>query len=145
MAMHVILGVVVLLLLGWGFSRPLRMRGPGPVSHWYRVKWDDNGIYLDVRSKEPWTAEIPWADIERVMLKMEGDPWLSDGMYFFVKGRENSYAVPTEAENGNALLMELPKRGYFTYRLLVEAAGTLDGLWDSNKEEREPPAMDSQL
>ncbi|MBW1811696.1 MAG: hypothetical protein JRJ87_26140 [Deltaproteobacteria bacterium] len=101
---------------------------PKSVADWYKTKFDDQKISLDVRTGSPWKVDIPWARIERVCLKAEG-ALTSDGIYIFVRGREASYAVPVEAEGGSQLLFELAKQGKFTYELITEASASADGLF----------------
>lgn len=125
-----VVGIVSLVMVErWMY----RKDGPnlGPVSRWFHVKWDDQHIHLDVRSRKPWQAEIPWSEIERVALKMEPGDFMgvSNGLYVWVRGREHSYVIPLDATGGWDLLQELPKRDKFSGKLLIEAMGSHDGVF----------------
>jgi hypothetical protein len=93
------------------------------LCEWFRVRLSDTGIQLDVSppGEEAWQALIPWADITRVCYTAE-DGLLSDGWYLFTKHRPESYAVPVEADGGDALLDELLKRKLFDAALAIRAA-----------------------
>jgi hypothetical protein len=101
---------------------------PKSVADWYKTKFDDQKISLDVRTDKPWKVDIPWANIERVCLKSEGD-LTSDGIYIFVRNREASYVVPVEADGGSELLFELAKLDKFSYELISKASVSPDGLF----------------
>ena len=97
---------------------------------WYRVRFSDTGIQLDVSppGKAAWQAVIAWADITRVCFKAE-DGLASDGWYLFTKHRPESYAVPVEADGGDVLLDELLKRKLFDADLAIRAAMASDEVF----------------
>jgi hypothetical protein len=97
---------------------------------WYHVRLSDSGIGLEVSppGREAWQAEILWSDIVRVCFKAE-DGLLSDGWYFFTRHRPESYAVPVEADGGEALLDELLKRKLFDAELAIRAASAIDEVF----------------
>jgi hypothetical protein len=80
----------------------------GPLSTWYFIRCDTEQLTLDVRTATPWRAEIRWDRIERICL-VPGDLWSSDELIVFVKGRENSYVIPLEANGGAELISALPE------------------------------------
>jgi len=100
------------------------------VSEWYRVTLRDDGFELDVRPPrmEAWTATVRWGDVVRVCLKPEPLE-LSDGLYIFVRGRPESYVVPTEATGGGELLFALADHGLFKHELIIAASSEHDGLF----------------
>ena len=97
---------------------------------WYHVRITDTGICLEVvpPSRAAWQAEILWADITRVCFKAEGG-LQSDAWYFFTRHQPESYAVPVEADGGEALLDELLKRKLFDAKLAIRAASALDEVF----------------
>lgn len=107
------------------------------VSDWYAVDFDDEHIRLDVRppGREPWEAEIGWADIVRVCFKAE-DLFLSDGLYLFVRQRPESYAIPLEALGGAELWGAIVQRGLFDADLAIRAAMATNELfcWPPEEE-----------
>ena len=111
---------------------------PMEVRDWYHVTITEAGIRLDVAppGKEPWHADIPWEDITRVCFKAE--PLVSDGIYLFTRHRPESYAIPTEADGGSALVGELVKRGLFDAELLLRAASEMEGLYCWPPSDSEP-------
>jgi|GEM_PF-6890186 len=95
----------------------------GPVSKWYHIEWNDERILLDVQSERPWRAEIPWESIRSICLDMAANPHHSNTIYIWVDGREPSFPVAFDADNGWELVQQLPKRDLFPPELLVEAMG----------------------
>jgi hypothetical protein len=96
---------------------------------WYRVGLSDRGIQFDVSppGRAAWQAFIPWGDITRVCFRTEY--LISDGWYIFIKQRPESYAVPADAEGGDALMNELLRRKLFDAKLLIQAATTFNELF----------------
>lgn len=90
---------------------------------WYTIEILDDGIRLDVRppDRDAWEERILFKDVERVCYEA-GDFLMSDTIYIFVRGREHSYAIPTEGEGGPELWGALVKAGLFDGRLAIEAA-----------------------
>jgi len=97
---------------------------------WYRVKFSDAGVQLDVSppGMAAWKAQVPWTDIVRVCFKVE-DGQMSSGWYLFTKDRPESYAVPVEADGGDSVLDELLKRKLFDAELAIQASMALDGVF----------------
>ncbi len=93
------------------------------LSDWYTVTFDNTHAHRDVRPPggEAWADAFAFADVERVCLKT-GDFLDPDELYVFVRGRPESYLIPTEAEGGTELLGELIRRGLFDAHLAIEAA-----------------------
>jgi hypothetical protein len=107
------------------------------VETWYRVRFDDTGLHRAVQPPggDAWSDSLAWTEIERVCLEMEGFLG-SDTIHLFARHRPESYAIPTAAEGGPALIGELVRRGLFDGQLAIQAA-TSEGLfcW--------PPGADS--
>lgn len=100
------------------------------IETWYHVTVDDTGLHRSVTppGREAWSDSLAWADIERVCLEMEGFLG-SDTIHFFVRGRPESYAIPTAADGGPALIGELARRGLLDGELAIHAAGHGEGLY----------------
>lgn len=135
--------IAVALIAIWVWRQRRRkpqMPGPGPVSNWFKIRWTDERIFLDVRTEQPWQAEIPWANIERVCLKMEPDAALgvSNGLYVWVAGRPNSYAIPLDGEGGWELTQEMTRRGKLPPDLTIRAMGSVSGVfcWPPESEKQ---------
>jgi hypothetical protein len=54
---------------------------------------------------------------------------VSDGIYIFIEGRPQSYAIPLEARGGQELWSELIERGLFDAELAIQAATSTGGLF----------------
>jgi hypothetical protein len=117
------------------------------ASDWYTVEFDDEHIHLHVSppGREPWEAEIAWADIVRVCFKAE-DLFVSDGIYLFVRQRPESYAIPTEALGGAELWGAIVHRGLFDAGLAIRAATATNELfcWPPDSPIPGATAMDKQ-
>lgn len=100
------------------------------ISDWYRVTFDDQGVYRAVQppGHAAWNDFFAWVDVERVCLEVE-DFTGSDGLYIFTRTRPESYAIPTEAAGGLDLLGELVRRGLFDGDLAIQAASAESGLF----------------
>jgi len=100
------------------------------LREWYKVRLSDSGIRLEVSppGRAAWQADILWSDIVRVCFKAE-DFLQSDGWCVFTKHRPESYAVPVEADGGEALLGEFLTRKLFDAELAIRAASASDGLF----------------
>jgi hypothetical protein len=108
-----------------------------PVRHWFFVSFDDQSIDLRVESEHPWRATLRFDEIHRVCIKMEPGSWLgvSHGLYIWVRGRENSYAIPMDADASPALLKELTRRGLIPAELVIQAMGSSEGVFCWPSEE----------
>ncbi|CAK0751898.1 conserved hypothetical protein [Gammaproteobacteria bacterium] len=97
------------------------------LQDWYHVRLDIAGILLDVSppNQGAWQAKIPWEDIIRVCFSAE-DVLSSDAWYIFTRSRPESYAVPVEADGGDALLDEFLMRKLFNAELAIRAASAVD-------------------
>jgi hypothetical protein len=100
------------------------------LENWYSVHWDDEKIFRNVNppGKKSWNDSLKWADIERVCFNA-ADLYESDGIYIFVKHREESYAIPTEAKGGAELWQEIISRKLFDAELAINAAGAVNELF----------------
>jgi hypothetical protein len=90
---------------------------------WYTVTFDDTHVYRDVRPPggEAWKDSFKWEDVIRVCFQT--DPFLmTDEIYIFVKGREESYLIPTEALGGSELWGEIIGRDLFDAKLGIKVA-----------------------
>lgn len=87
---------------------------PG-VSEWYRVRFNDESVNREVRppGAEAWSDSFLWSDVIRICYEPSPDMYTSDTIYVFTKGREASYAIPTEAEGGSELWGTILERGLF--------------------------------
>ncbi len=96
-----------------------------PLSDWYHVRFDDRAVYRDVAppDRDPWSDEVPWADIVRVCYRT-GNMFESDEIYLFTSTRAESYLIPTEADGGSQLVGELIHRDLFAAELILEAVTT---------------------
>jgi len=99
------------------------------IETWYHVTVDDTGLYRSVSppGREAWSDFLAWAGIERVCLEMEGFVG-SDTIHLFARHRPESYAIPTAADGGPALIGELVRRGLLDGELAIQAA-TSEGLF----------------
>lgn len=101
-----------------------------PALDWFRVRFDDTRITLDVAppGRPAWEAHIGWGRITRICFKAGG--WESpDEVYLFTDERPESYLIPTIAEGGHELWLEIIRRGLFDAGLAVEAASAIDRLF----------------
>jgi len=112
------------------------------LSDWYNVSFDDKYVYRDVKppGRDGWEDKFEWKDVIRVCFQA-GDLYSSDEMYIFVKDREESYLIPTEANGGSELWGEIIERELFDAKLAIEVATDADGgfyCWpEFTKEEKE--------
>jgi hypothetical protein len=95
---------------------------------WYQVRCDADGFELDVSppNLDPWTARVEWSQVERVCFEM-GEFLASDTFYVFIKGREASYSIPSEALGASDLAGKLALHGLFPAEILLEAMGGEEG------------------
>jgi hypothetical protein len=95
---------------------------------WFVVSHDHERVTLRVSPPhgEAWEASFLFADIVRVCFEAEG-LFGSDRIYVFVRGRDASYVIPTEAVGGSALWGELIERHLFDAKLAISAAGAEEG------------------
>lgn len=100
------------------------------ISEWYRVRFDDRGLYRSVEPPEGegWSDSVAWDDIRRICLEVE-DFVGTGALYVFTQQRPESYAIPMEAEGAVELLAELVRRGHFDGDLALEAASAELGLF----------------
>jgi hypothetical protein len=101
-----------------------------PLRGWYSIHFDDRAISLQVNPPDgaAWNGSIQWQRIIRVCLRT-GD-WLeSDVIYIFTDDRDESYAIPTEAEGGLALWSEILERKLFDADTAIRAATTTNELF----------------
>lgn len=101
-----------------------------PTLEWFHVRLDDSRVTLDVTplNRPAWEAQIEWGRITRVCFKAGG--WESpDEVYLFTDERPESYLIPTIAEGGHELWLEIIRRGLFDAGLAIEAASAIDRLF----------------
>lgn len=124
-------------MLRWLRSLTNRKSVP-PLSEWFHVAWDSRSVNLDVHppDSQQWRASFEWSDVTRVCFKAE-DPWMSDGIYVFVSGRAESYAIPIEADGGARFWDEILNRGLFDSDLATDAIRAVEGVfcWPPTDEE----------
>ena len=98
------------------------------MEDWYKVYLNGETITIDVRPPggEAWSVEINWSDIERICYKT-ADFLESDEIYLFVKGREESYLIPIEADGGTNLWFDIIERKLFDAELAIAAAVADEG------------------
>ncbi len=96
---------------------------------WYSISFDEQKISLDVRppNLSPWKATIEWEKISRVCYKT-GEFLEPDDIYIFVKDREQSYRIPSNAHNTEKLWSEILRRGLFDAEVAVQLMTTSDEL-----------------
>lgn len=101
-----------------------------PIEHWYQITFDHKTIYLSIHPSEQKAQKIgvEWATIERVCFK-PGDYIESDEIYIFTTQREESYLIPVEAAGGQALWMEIIRRGLFDAQLAIDVAAKSGGVF----------------
>ena len=102
------------------------------LSEWFSVRFDDTAISLQVNppGATAWQAIIAWKRIIRVCF--EAGDWLeSDTVYIFTDERPESYAIPIEADGGQALWLEILKRDLFGADMAVAAAMATNELFCS--------------
>jgi hypothetical protein len=93
------------------------------LNEWFAVRFDDTAIVLQVTPPDAmaWQAVIPWKRIIRVCFRA-GDWWESDVVYVFTDERPESYAIPVDADGGQALWFEILGRKLFDAEMAVVAA-----------------------
>jgi len=95
---------------------------------WFTVTIEGDVVHLHVAppAREAWSASFRFEDIVRVAFEA-GNLLTSDTLYVFVRDREASYAIPTEAVGGSALFGALIDRHLFDATLAIEAATADEG------------------
>lgn len=101
-----------------------------PLSEWYSVACDDEGVTLDVRPrwKRATTASFHWKDVVRVCFEAR-DYLQSDCVYVFTSGRAESYVIPLDAKGGKEFWGQVLDRKLFDAELAIVAAGAAVGLF----------------
>jgi hypothetical protein len=96
----------------------------------FAVTWNEECVTIDDRRtpRKPRTVNFKWTDIERVCFEAR-DFIQYDLIHVFVTGRDNSYFIPIEAQNGGKFWNEILKRGLFDHDLSVVAFGVNEGLF----------------
>jgi hypothetical protein len=105
-------------------------KNPLALDQWYSIEWSADTIVRRVSppGKSPWTDALNWTDIERICFEVKDD-FTSDCVYIFTRGREESYAIPTEARGGPELWNEIIRRGLFDAKLAITAAASGGGVF----------------
>ncbi len=116
-------------LRGW-IRRLVARSRPRPVGEWFHVAFDDERVSIRAEppGRDPWAQEFSWSTVERICFKAE-DFFVSDGIYVFTSQRPESYVIPTEAEGGAELWVEIIRRGLFDPQLAIEAMRSPGGLF----------------
>ena len=96
------------------------------------MRFDDSAISLRVdppgADAAAWQATIAWERITRVCF--EANDWHeSDAVYIFTDERPESYAIPIEADGGQALWSEILDRKLFDAEIAIEAAMATNELF----------------
>lgn len=95
---------------------------------WFTVTFDADTVTLNVAPPrgEHWVASFRFDEIVRVCFEAEG-MYGSDRLYVFVRDREASYVIPTQAVGGAAFFGALIERHLFDAKLAIEAATSSEG------------------
>lgn len=106
-----------------------------PLNEWFSVRFDHETINLQVSPPggTAWEEYIQWERIIRVCFKA-ADWYESDEIYIFTDERPESYLIPTEANGGSALWMEIIERKLFDAEMAIEAATATNELFCSPPE-----------
>ena len=111
------------------------------IGDWYRVRYDEHGVYRDVRppNGERWEDSFAWTTVIRVCFIAHG-LFDSDELFVFTSERDESYQMPTEADGTLDLIDELIRRGLIPATVMIEAALSEDQLfcWPPPDVEPEP-------
>jgi hypothetical protein len=101
-----------------------------PLAGWFRVRFDDSVIGLDVSppQRESWEAQIEWQRIIRVCFKA-GDLYEQDEIYIFTNERPESYLIPIEADGAGDLWNEIIRRKLFDAEMSIEATSSVNKLF----------------
>ena len=113
------------------------------LHEWFTVRYDVSAIVLQVNppGAAAWQAQIDWNRIVRVCFEA-GDWYESDVVYLFTDERPESYAVPIEADGGQALWFEILDRKLFDAEMAIVAATATNELFCSPPPDQQPgPAL----
>lgn len=107
------------------------------IKDWYQVSFGAETITRKAQppNGEAWEDSLRFEDIIRVCYQIE-DMLVSDGIYLFTSKREESYAIPAEAQGGAELVGELVRRKLFDAKLLNDAMSATEGLFCWPPEEQ---------
>lgn len=104
------------------------------------MTWDEEFIYRNVSPpfKKEWSDQFCWKDVERICFEAT-DFLESDNLYFFTKGRDESYVIPIEAKGGNELWNIILDKELFDAEQALRAMTSVGGLfcWPEFKESEE--------
>jgi hypothetical protein len=100
------------------------------LSEWFSVGFDEAAISLRVNppGATPWQARIAWESIIRVCFEA-GDWFESDTVYIFIDERPVSYAIPIDADGGQALWFEILERKLFDAEMAITASMATNELF----------------
>ncbi len=91
------------------------------IPTFFFVSFDEESIHITIShskgDKREW--RVLWKDIVRVCYR-PFSYWSSDEIYLFVKDREESHVIPTEALGGSELWGEIVRRGLFDADLAIK-------------------------
>ncbi|HME55463.1 MAG TPA: hypothetical protein VKM55_24870 [Candidatus Lokiarchaeia archaeon] len=111
---------------------------PGPLSSWYHVRFDDDGITRDVHpsDQEPWTDFVPWDKIIRICFQTAEEFFESDELYIFTSERDESYLIPMDADGALDLRNKILDKGLFDAKLAIKLASSSGKIacWPPSKD-----------
>jgi hypothetical protein len=113
------------------------------LSEWFSVRFDDIAIALrvDPPGAASWQTRIAWKSIIRVCFQA-GDLFESDAVYIFTDEQPESYAIPIEADGGQALWFEILGRNLFDAEMAIAAAMATNELFCYPLPDRQIEAED---
>lgn len=117
----------------FGFLAAIKQRyfpKPRNLMDWYVVTFDDTHIYRNVQppGQDGFADQLAWADITRICFEAT-DPMLSDDLYLFTSGREESCLIPLDGRGGAELWLAILERGLFDPELAIAAASSFSGMF----------------
>jgi hypothetical protein len=100
------------------------------LREWFSVRFDDTAIAVrvDPPGATAWQETIAWEHIIRVCFQA-GDLFESDVVYIFTDERPESYAIPIEADGGQALWFEILGRELFDAEMAIAASMATNELF----------------
>jgi hypothetical protein len=102
-----------------------------PLESWLRIAFDDDGVRIAAAPPggEAWEASFRWDEIERVCFEAVAELWERDTVYVFTRQRPESFVIPADIEEGQAVWQEIIRRGHFDAELAIKAVLEGPGLY----------------